>query len=273
MLLTHSDPVLDVESLADLMPVRLLDVRSAEDYLAARLPGAVRAPIEIWESAAKNPSTSLSNIAFWEAEIGKLGIDGKHPVLIYDDGRMTESARVWFILQHFGVDAKIINAGPRELQVLLDGTKEQGAPPSVPAVVFQASGSGQVGLVERPDMKDALLSAQVFDARTPPEFNGTDLKKNVRGGHLPAAVNLPHGVLLTETGNLKSAEALQELLLGYGFRPGARIVTHCDGGGRAALAALAAVRAGFQNVDAYYLSFSDWAKDESCPVVTSSKPE
>jgi thiosulfate/3-mercaptopyruvate sulfurtransferase len=33
------------------------------------------------------------------------------------------------------------------------------------------------------------------------------------------------------------------------------------------VAGLAVVQAGFSNVDAYYLSFSDWAKDESCPVV------
>lgn len=47
------------------------------------------------------------------------------------------------------------------------------------------------------------------------------------------------------------------------------VVTHCDGGGRAALAALAAVNAGQKNVSAYYLSFSDWAKDESCSIVRS----
>jgi ABC-type nitrate/sulfonate/bicarbonate transport system permease component len=29
----------------------------------------------------------------------------------------------------------------------------------------------------------------------------------------------------------------------------------------------AAVRAGYADVHTYYLSFADWAKDESCPVV------
>ncbi|WP_436297474.1 hypothetical protein [Variovorax sp. LjRoot175] len=47
------------------------------------------------------------------------------------------------------------------------------------------------------------------------------------------------------------------------------MVTHCDGGGRAALAAWAALNAGQQDVSAYYLSFSDWAKDESCTIVRS----
>ena len=47
--------------------------------------------------------------------------------------------------------------------------------------------------------------------------------------------------------------------------------SHCDAGGRAALAALAAVVAGRRDVQAYYLSFSDWAADGSCPVAKLSQ--
>ena len=42
-----------------------------------------------------------------------------------------------------------------------------------------------------------------------------------------------------------------------GLRPGDHIVTHCEGGGRAALGAAAAVHAGFDDVRVYYLSFAD----------------
>ena len=52
-----------------------------------------------------------------------------------------------------------------------------------------------------------------------------------------------------------------------GFGPSDHIVTHCEGGGRAALGAAAAVRAGFDDVRVYYLSFADWVRDESCPIV------
>ena len=52
-----------------------------------------------------------------------------------------------------------------------------------------------------------------------------------------------------------------------GFRPDEHIVTHCQGGGRAALAAAAAIRAGYDDVGVYYLSFADWVRDESCPIV------
>jgi thiosulfate/3-mercaptopyruvate sulfurtransferase len=61
---------------------------------------------------------------------------------------------------------------------------------------------------------------------------------------------------------------LKELLSSAGFELGDYIITNCDGGGRAALAAAAASRAGFEDVRAYYLSFSDWAKDEACQIVT-----
>jgi len=60
---------------------------------------------------------------------------------------------------------------------------------------------------------------------------------------------------------------LRGMMEQVGFGPGDYIVTHCEGGGRAALAAAAAQRAGFEDVRVYYLSFADWARDESCPIV------
>ena len=68
-------------------------------------------------------------------------------------------------------------------------------------------------------------------------------------------------------GTLKSVQTLRARLPDAGVASDAPIVTHCDARGRAALAALAAVVAGQRDVSTYYLSFSDWAADDSCPVV------
>ena len=128
-------------------------------------------------------------------------------------------------------------------------------------------GAGPVGLVDRDRLKAELDGdVRIFDARTAAEFNGEDLRRNARGGHLPGARLLPHASLL-DNGRLKPAGELRALLTEAGFQPGDHVVTHCDGGGRAALAAVAAVRAGYEDVRAYYLSFADWAKDESCPII------
>ena len=70
-----------------------------------------------------------------------------------------------------------------------------------------------------------------------------------------------------ENGKVRPAPVLRRMLDEVGFQPGDHIVTHCEGGGRAALAAAASVRAGFDDVRVYYLSFADWARDETCPIV------
>ncbi|RWL17916.1 MAG: rhodanese family protein [Mesorhizobium sp.] len=263
--LAPRDPVIEPDELSLLAAFRLLDVRDAEAFQADHAASAVRVPVELWEAAAKTGETSFENISYWERAIAGLGVGGSVPAVVYDDGRMTEAARVWFILQYFGAEALIVNGGwpaIRERTELLAK-----APEALEVAAFQARpGTGSVGLVDRSALKADLDGVQLLDARTADEFAGTDLRRNVRGGHLPGALLLPHASLLDD-GRVKPASALRDLLSKAGFRAGGHVVTHCDGGGRAALAAAAAVRAGYDDVRAYYLSFADWATDESCPVV------
>ena len=108
--------------------------------------------------------------------------------------------------------------------------------------------------------------AHVFDTRTRAEFSGEDMRNRARAGHLPGARHLSHTDLLNN-GVVRPAPVLRAMMERVGFGPGVHIVTHCEGGGRAALAAAAAVRAGYDDVRVYYLSFADWARDESCPIV------
>jgi thiosulfate/3-mercaptopyruvate sulfurtransferase len=248
----------------------VLDARDEGAYGQGHWPGAARVPVSDWEADAKQVETELAEDWHWRRLIGNLGVDGRQPVAVYDDGRMTEAARVWFILQHFGVPAAVLDGGLPALAAQ-PGVRMDNEPVVPVAVTLNPSPvqHGTVGLVTRCELRNELDTAtQIFDARTAAEFSGEDLRKNPRGGHLPGARRVGHADLLTPEGRLKSPEELRAMLERAGFQPGQRIVTHCDGGGRAALAALAAVQAGFTQVDAYYLSFSDWAKDESCPLVS-----
>lgn len=247
----------------------VLDARAEEDYRQGHWPGAVRVPVLDWEAAAKQTDTGLSEDRYWRTLIGDLGVDGRRPVAVYDDGRMTEAARVWFILQHFGVPAAVLDGGLPALYDRPDAHMDRTPVVPTPATFDPVPTShGLVGLVTRHELRDRLDDGtRIFDARTAAEFAGEDLQRNARGGHLPGARRVGHADLLTAAGRMKPAGELRAMLEAAGFRSGERIVTHCDGGGRAALAALAAVQAGFAQVEAYYLSFADWAKDESCPIV------
>ncbi|WP_413711785.1 sulfurtransferase [Rhizobium sp. Rhizsp82] len=258
------DPFLD--PIAVHRSFHLLDARDAEEFDAAHAPAAVRVPFDHWVSAAKDEKLSFDNVSFWEETIAQLGIYEGAIVGVYDDGRMTEAARVWFILQYFGVNAFIINGGwpaLREHVARLPSTRATDA--ASPFVGRPRS--GPVGLVSRDGLKAVLgQGSRILDARTAEEFSGEDRRSNVRGGHLPGATLVPHSSLLND-GSVKSSEVLRKILSSAGFRSEDHVVTHCDGGGRAALAAAASVRAGYTDVVVYYLSFADWARDESCPVI------
>jgi thiosulfate/3-mercaptopyruvate sulfurtransferase len=256
-----TDPVIEPDALRDHGPFRLLAAATLEGVSRADI---ARVPLEVWETAAKSGETSFENVSYWERAIAAMAIDGSVPAVVFDDGRLTEAARVWFILQYFGAEAFILDGGWPSIE---DREDVRGIVPHAGTASFKARpGSGSVGLVDRQTLKAELdADVRIFDARTAGEFAGDDLRRNSRGGHLPGARLLPHASLL-DTGRLRPAAELRQLLADAGFQPGDHIVTHCDGGGRAALAAAAAVRAGYQDVRAYYLSFADWAKDESCAI-------
>ena len=260
-----TDSVIEADELRRIARPRLLDARDADAFAAGHPGGAIRVPVARWVEAAKADEALFSDLAFWEGEFADLGLAEDHVAVVYDDGRMIDAARVWFILQYFGARAVVLNGGWPALKKA----------PMTPATLGVTGGAafrprekaGSVGLVDRSGLKADLAKSAIFDSRTAAEYAGRDLRKNPRGGHLPGARLLPHGDLL-DNGFLKPAEALRAMIAATGFQPGDHIVTHCDGGGRAALAAIAAIRAGFEDVNGYYLSFADWAKDESCPIVT-----
>jgi thiosulfate/3-mercaptopyruvate sulfurtransferase len=259
-----NDPVVDVTALASLGPVRYLDARDEATFDAGHAPGAVRVPVEDWDKAAKTTDIGFVGTSFWDDAFRSLGLGNSTIAVAYDDGRMTNAARVWFILQYFGLKAAILNGGwpaLSEASVLPPASNPAGS------VFRTVPGAGAVGLVDRETLKLQLDGkAHVFDTRTRAEFTGEDTRNRPRSGHLPGARHLSHADLLGN-GFVRPALVLRAMMERVGFRPGDHIVTHCEGGGRAALAAAAAVRAGYDDVRVYYLSFADWARDESCPIV------
>jgi len=259
-----NDPFVDVAALPSLSPVLYLDAREQAMFDAGHMPGAVRVPLEEWDRAAKAADIGFDKTAYWDEALGALGVGPSALAVAYDGGQMTNAARVWFILQYFGVRAVILNGGWPALSAATG--LPTGAPPS--KSVFRAvPGAGSVGLVDRETLKRELEGgAHVFDTRTRAEFTGEDTRNRTRSGHLPGARHLSHADLL-DNGAVRPAPVLRAMLERTGFGPGDHIVTHCEGGGRAALGAAAAVRAGFDDVRVYYLSFADWVRDESCPVV------
>lgn len=261
------DPIVEPTDLPSLGAVRLLDARGQRAFDAGHARGAVRIPIEQWEPKARSNASAFDDTQYWEREIAALGVGTNDAVVVYDDGRMIEASRAWLILQYVGVDARILNGGWPSIEG--DGRSHQVEPHDESGNFHAQRNAGPVHLIGRSELKEKLNGdVGVLDVRTLAEFEGEDLRQNPRGGHLPGSSFVPHARLL-DGGRFRRADELRKLLADAGVEDGAQLVTLCDAGGRAALAAVAALRAGHKNVHVYYPSFSDWARDQSCPVEQS----
>lgn len=255
MKITSPTPVLSSAELGQLGPIRMLYVPAGDE----RTLDLTTVPIEDWISRVKESQSGVDDLAFLQRELDARGLGLEALTVILDDGRMTEAARVWFILQYVGLPATVLNGGLAALSVVPQRSPRLSAP------LRLHPGAGKVGLKDRKGLKGDLPDVQILDARPAAEFRGEDLKGNSRGGHLPGAAHVSHDELL-DGSHLRPAVEIAKLLDAEGVDGSKPIVSHCHGGGRAALAALAAVVAGRDNVHVYYLSFADWAADESCPV-------
>jgi thiosulfate/3-mercaptopyruvate sulfurtransferase len=91
-----------------LRETRVLDARPRAKYEAGHVPGAVWVNTREW---AKAFNTEPEQTA-WASRIGKLGIKADTPVVVYDDVRSNNSARIWWILRYWGVrDVRLLNGG------------------------------------------------------------------------------------------------------------------------------------------------------------------
>ena len=146
-------PFVDVGGLSSLGPLRYLDVRDQAAFDAAYAPGAVRVPLDEWDAVAKAADTGFAKRAYWDRALSALGLDPRVTVVAYDSGGVTNPARVWFILQYYGLNAVILNGGWPAL------ASATGLPPAAApsAVGFRAvPGSGSVGLIDRKTLRDQL---------------------------------------------------------------------------------------------------------------------
>src|SRR3954454_19233817 len=74
--------------------LRLLDARPRADYEKGHIPGAVWVDAKAAQTLAARPG-GLTDKAAWEAWLAPLGIAPGSEVLVYDDQRQREAARVW----------------------------------------------------------------------------------------------------------------------------------------------------------------------------------
>lgn len=224
--------------------------RGEELYLESHIPGAAfmdldrdlsdmsRAP-----AAGRHPLPTAEQFA---PAASRAGIEPGVFVVAYDQGMAGGSARLWWLLRHFGhEDVAVLDGGLGAWLGSLRPGPEQVEPREFSPRERAEDTIEADELVER--LGDPRLA--VVDARAPERFRGDAFDDPVAkldpvAGHIPGAVNVPH-----------AGGTIPEKLL-----EAEEIAVYCGSGVTACVDLLRLARAGRPDARLYPGSWSEWSR-------------
>jgi thiosulfate/3-mercaptopyruvate sulfurtransferase len=245
--------------------LRILDVRSADDYEAGHIPGAIRVDVNAWKNLALSDG-GLTDRDAWSEQVGRLGINNQTRVVVYG-GDPTSATRVWWTLKYVGVnEAGVLDGG-------FDAWKQADLPVETAdvdvetvefTVRFQPDRVAELDDI-RSVLRTGTGTATIIDTRSLAEHTG-ESGGTERKGHIPGALHQEWSDFVTDEGRFKPTAEIRRLLQQRGLTPDSPAITHCQTGGRASLTAFVMELAGYGPVKNYYCGFSEWSAAEDTPV-------
>ncbi len=240
---------------------------AAAEYEAAHIPGAVFMNLGDLVDAAAPIDNTLPSAEKFASRMQSLGLGDGSRIVVYDDSALKSSARAWFMLKLFGAHAVgILDGG-------LARWKAEGRPLA----------SGKENLRHRHftawsndkalRSKDQMLAnvgtgaEQMVDARGPGRFAGADPepRPGMQPGHIPGALNLPHGQLFNPDGTYKDRDGLVAAFKAAGINLDRPITASCGSGVTACVLLFALHLIGKHDVALYDGSWAEWGLDPATP--------
>jgi thiosulfate/3-mercaptopyruvate sulfurtransferase len=265
----------------------IIDVRSAAEYAAGHIPGAINLPGSQWRTpATRSPSKDgigqqifrkadgSLDVARYEKYLGEAGVANDHAIVVYGGhaGRADGSVPAAILLKLGHKNVAFLDG------VGLDEWKKSGGEVSKePQKLAPSKYVAKADAKRLWSYKDVLLNlnskdVQVIDSRTPAEYAGLDLRGNKRGGHIPGAQLLNALDFLDvdskQTIDFDEAKAKVEKLIPDKNKT---VVLYCQSGARCSHKELILRDLGYINVVLYDASWQEWGNRSDTPVEKESK--
>ena len=273
--------LIDAETLSDHLSdleFRVVDCRysvpepawGAREYEKQHIPGAVFASVDDDLSGSKtgfNGRHPLPDPGHLTATLGRLGIDERVQVVVYDQDWGMYASRLWWLLRWLGHDAV----------ALLDGgfarwrADSRDVRPGVeipPPRLFKGTPRPDQ-LVTAAEVGRAVATGEqlLLDARAPERYRGEVEPVDKVAGRIAGAVNYPYQSNVDDTGRLRpTAEIVERARRVFGNVPSERVICYCGSGVTACLNLLAFEHAGLRGAKLYPGSWSEWLSDPTRPI-------
>lgn len=247
-------------------------------YANGHIPGALYAHLD--EDLSGPPVTDngyrsgsfgrhpLPTPAAMTALFGRLGIDERKQVVVYDAGSGAYAARLWWMLHYMGHTATAV----------LDGGWAAWQATGLPVSQEVAAGGTAVftgapqsdWLVQMADVPGVSL---LVDSRGPARYRGEIEPIDKKAGHIPGAVNYFYEQNWGVDGRYLPPEQLRTQLQALlGETPPDEAVFYCGSGVSACVNILAMAHSGLGYGRLYVGSWSEWSRQPENPVAVGGEP-
>lgn len=236
----------------------IVDVSFADAYDKGHIPGAVGLPAWVSKLFAEDKKRQTTVRARIEQTFGEMGIgDDSHVIVYGDPANVHWNAVLFWIFEAAGCNSAHLKSTVQFYDGGVDRWQAEGGTlnqdlPTVKLSTFKAAAG-----ITRGAKSDEILrivegksQASILDARTPGEYNGTDVRA-LRGGHIPDAINID----FMQNFNLANFRMfpLDQLHDLYKDVPkDQRVITYCQTGARASYTYLVLRALGFNDVSIYH---------------------
>lgn len=267
---TERGPIVSVDWLLERLGktpgLKVVDVRPADAYRAAHIPGALNSDQNMLRIPDSRPEVVAQFQRLAEIEIRRLGIEPGDRVIFYEDYSGSSAARGVWLLDYLGLGGGAMLDGGLMAWHIAGGDLTRDIPAVQPSETRI-----------HPDESVLALAGELLEGIAVPNpalriLDTRNVMEN-RGGTIPTAMHLDWMSHLDSEGRFLPLDEIRDIYRDAGLSPdeSETVVTFCGSGYRAAHAYVVLKALGFPTVKNYVSSWGEWGRRADLPVARPNR--